>query len=88
MSYPSHLAEDLIGKLDNTVSRQGGNVFFGPLSTSPHGEEYRSTRVDVTRQEWHRVKQTAFKEGWRTFGNDSIIFDLPDGCHVVAQANF
>ncbi|MDX2185873.1 MAG: hypothetical protein SFV32_02975 [Opitutaceae bacterium] len=88
MAYPLHRAEELVDALEHKIERSGGNVFFGPLRNSPHGDEYRSVRADATRLDWKRVQVLAFKEGWKTFGNDGLIYDLAERCHVVIEPNF
>lgn len=88
MAYPLHRAEELVESLEHKVERAGGNVFFGPIKTSPHGDEYRGVRADATRMDWKRVKALAFKEGWKAFGGEGLIYDLGDRNHVVIEPNF
>ncbi|WP_404424820.1 hypothetical protein [Nibricoccus sp. IMCC34717] len=88
MAYPLHRAEELVESLEHKIERAGTNVFFGPVKACAHGDEYRSVRADTTRVDWARVRSIAFKDGWKAFGNDGLIYDLVDRNFVVIEPNY
>ena len=87
-SYPVETARDLIHTLNFIGSKNGGEIFLGELLDDPHGYDYRRVIVDVTRQHWRQMRGEVLAAGWRIFGEDSLIHELPDGNYLLADPHF
>jgi len=87
-AYPIESARDLIRSLTFVGSKNDGEIFLGDLMDDPHGYDYRRVVVDVTRQHWRQMRGTLQLAGWRAFGEESLIHDLPGGSYLLADPNF
>jgi hypothetical protein len=87
-SYPMGTARVLIDELTVIGSKNDGEIFLGVLMDDPHGYDYRRVVVDVTRQHWRQIRGAMISAGWRAFGEDSLIHDLPGGNYLLADPSF
>ena len=87
-SYPIDKALTLINDMTVIGSKNDGEIFLGGLVDDPHGYDYRRVVVDVTRQHWRQMRGTMLSAGWHSFGEDSLIFDLPGGNYLLADPSF
>jgi hypothetical protein len=69
-------------------SKNSGEIFLGSLVDDPHGYDYRRVVVDITRPHWHQMRGPMISMGWRTFGEDGMIHDLPGGNFLLAEPSF
>ena len=88
MPYPVETARSLIDGLTDLGSKNGAEIFLGPLMDDPHGYDYRRVVVDVTRKHWQQMRAAMFAAGWHSFGEDSLIYDLPGGSYLLADPSF
>lgn len=87
-SYPLESARGLIDELTSIGSKNDGEVFLGVLMDDPHGYDYKRVVVDVTRQHWRQMRGALMAAGWRAFGEESLIHDLPGGSYLLADPSF
>lgn len=87
-SYPIEKARVLIQEMTILGSKNEGEIFLGSLMDDPHGYDYRRVVVDVTRQHWRQMNPAMVTAGWRAFGEDSLIHDLPGGNYLLADPSF
>lgn len=88
MSFPTHTATALVEELNSIASANGGNAFVSGLQPDPHGNDYRSVTVDITRHDWHRIYGKLLAAGWRNFGDGGIVHILPENHFLVALPSF
>jgi hypothetical protein len=55
-TYPVETAHGLINDLTAIGSKNGGEIFLGPLMDDPHGYDYKRVVVDVTRTHWRQMR--------------------------------
>ena len=87
-SYPLESARDLIDELNSLGSKNGGEIFLSVMMDDPHGYDYKRVVVDVTRQHWRQMRVAMMSAGWHTFGEESLIHDLPGGSYLLADPSF
>ncbi len=87
-AYPVETASHLINDLTVKGSKNGGEVFLSILMDDPHGYDYRRVVVDVTRQHWRQMRGPMMAAGWHSFGEESLIHDLPGGNYLLADPSF
>lgn len=88
MPYPTHSATLLIDALNSYVSTDAGNAFVGEMKNDPLGPDYRAVTIDITRPDWRRLQKRLFAAGWRNFGEQEVIHELPEGCFIVVYPSF
>lgn len=87
-SYPIENAQRLIDDLTVIGSKNGGEIFLGPLMDDPHGYDYRRVVVDVTRLHWRQMRSAMISAGWHPFGEESLIHDMASGYFLLAEPSF
>jgi len=88
IAYPMETAGVLIDDLTAIGSKNGGEVYLSGLKDDPHGYDYRRVVVDVTRQHWRQMRGPMMAAGWHSFGEESLIHDLPGGNYLLADPSF
>jgi hypothetical protein len=86
--FPDHQATLLVNQLNRLASANGGNVFLGEITQDPHNTDYRTVLVDVTKQDWHRLRVKLTQAGWQYFGEADLIHELPGSAFLVARPRF